>query len=349
MAKGNSQRMKFRSLISINALIVSLAIAIIVYYFQRSWLSFILAFGISFTASFLLFYYLMERYVYSKIKIIYKLIHRLKLGEDLKGALDGHISDDPINDVQEEVRQWASDKKLEIDALKDQEKFRREFLNNVSHEFKTPLFAISGYLEAIQDGMMVEDPALAENFLEKAVKNLDRLGYLIKDLDEISKLERGDIEMNFQRFDLSILILEVMESLEIKAKQRKIDLVFKDKYNRHFMVHADREKIRQVFINLISNSFKYGKENGETSIKLFELHNQVLIEVTDNGIGIEEKHISRLFERFFRTDKSRSRNIGGSGLGLAIVKHILESHHQTITVRSTEDIGSTFAFTLEKV
>ena len=340
--------MKFRSLISINALIVSLAIAIIVYYFQRSWLSFILAFGISFTASFLLFYYLMERYVYSKIKIIYKLIHRLKLGEDLKGALDGHISDDPINDVQEEVRQWASDKKLEIDALKDQEKFRREFLNNVSHEFKTPLFAISGYLEAIQDGMMVEDPALAENFLEKAVKNLDRLGYLIKDLDEISKLERGDIEMNFQRFDLSILILEVMESLEIKAKQRKIDLVFKDKYNRHFMVHADREKIRQVFINLISNSFKYGKENGETSIKLFELHNQVLIEVTDNGIGIEEKHISRLFERFFRTDKSRSRNIGGSGLGLAIVKHILESHHQTITVRSTEDIGSTFAFTLEK-
>src|SRR5690606_30930641 len=224
----------------------------------------------------------------------------------------------------------------------------REFLNNVSHEFKTPLFAISGYLEAIQDGMMVEDPALAENFLEKAVKNLDRLGYLIKDLDEISKLERGDIEMNFQRFDLSILILEVMESLEIKAKQRKIDLVFKDKYNRHFMVHADREKIRQVFINLISNSFKYGKENGETSIKLFELHNQVLIEVTDNGIGIEEKHISRLFERFFRTDKSRSRNIGGSGLGLAIVKHILESHHQTITVRSTEDIGSTFAFTLEK-
>jgi two-component system phosphate regulon sensor histidine kinase PhoR len=291
----------------------------------------------------------MERYVYSKIKIIYKLIHRLKLGEDLKGALDGHLSDDPINDVQEEVRQWAFDKKLEIEALKDQEKFRREFLNNVSHEFKTPLFAISGYLEALQDGMMLEDPPLAKNFLDKAVKNLDRLAYLIKDLDEISKLERGDIEMNFQRFDLSVLILEVMESLEIKAKKKKIDLVFKDKYNRHFMVYADREKIRQVFVNLISNSFKYGKENGHTFIKLFELHNQVLVEVTDDGIGIEEKNISRLFERFFRTDHSRSRNIGGSGLGLAIVKHILESHHQTITVRSTENVGSTFAFTLEKV
>jgi len=180
------------------------------------------------------------------------------------------------------------------------------------------------------------------------VKNLDRLSYLIKDLDEISKIERGDIEMNFQRFDLSILIIEVIDFLEIKAKKNKIELVFKDKYNRHFMVYADREKIRQVFVNLISNSLKYGKENGHTSIKLFELHNQVLVEITDDGIGIDEKNISRLFERFFRTDKSRARSIGGSGLGLAIVKHILESHQQTITVRSTLDIGSTFAFTLEK-
>ncbi len=340
--------MKFRYLISLNALIVSIAIALLVYFFQNSWISAVLSLFISFALSFLLFYYLIERYVYSKIKIIYKLIHRLKLGEDLKVALDGHTSNDPINDVQEEVRQWAIDKKLEIEALKDQEKFRREFLNNVSHEFKTPLFAISGYLEALQDGMMIEDPELAKNFLNKAVKNLDRLSYLVKDLDEISKLERGDIEMNFQRFDLSVLILEVIESMEIKAKMSKIEMVFKDKYNQHFMVFADREKIRQVFVNLISNSFKYGKENGQTLIKLYELHNQILIEVTDNGIGIEEKYIPRLFERFFRTDKSRSRSVGGSGLGLAIVKHILESHQQTITVRSTEDVGSTFAFTLEK-
>lgn len=340
--------MKFRSLISLNAFLVSLAFAFLVYYFQRDWLSFFLSFAISFSLSFLLFYYLMERYVYSKIKIIYKLIHHLKLGNDLKEALGAHVSNDPINDVEEEVRQWAFDKKLEIDALKDQEKFRREFLNNVSHEFKTPLFAINGYLEALQDGMMEEDPKLAESFLSKAVKNLDRLSYLIKDLDEISKLERGDIEMNFQQFDLSLLILEIIELLDIKAKKHKIELVFKDKYNRHFMVYADREKIRQVFINLISNSFKYGKENGHTFIKLFELHNQILVEITDNGIGIDEKYIPRLFERFFRTDKSRSRSIGGSGLGLAIVKHILESHQQTITVRSTLDIGSTFAFTLEK-
>jgi two-component system phosphate regulon sensor histidine kinase PhoR len=340
--------MKFRVLISLNAFIVSLAFAFVVYYFQRDWLSFLIGFAISFSLSFLLFYYLMERYVYSKIKIIYKLIHHLKLGSDLKGALGTRVSDDPINDVQQQVRQWAFDKKLEIDALKGQEKFRREFLNNVSHEFKTPLFAINGYLEALQDGMMEEDPKLAKNFLDKAVKNLDRLSYLIKDLDEISKIERGDIEMNFQRFDLSILIIEVIDFLEIKAKKNKIDLVFKDKYNRHFMVYADREKIRQVFVNLISNSLKYGKENGHTFIKLFELHNQILVEITDDGIGIDEKNLPRLFERFFRTDKSRARSIGGSGLGLAIVKHILESHQQTITVRSTLDIGSTFAFTLEK-
>lgn len=340
--------MKFRSLISLNALLVSFAFAFLIYYFQRNWFAFFISFVISFSLSFFLFYYLMERYVYSKIKIIYKLIHNLKLGKDIKDALGAHVSDDPINDVQKEVRQWAFDKKLEIDALKDQEKFRREFLNNVSHEFKTPIFAINGYLEALQDGVMEEDPKLAQNFLDKAIKNLDRLSFLLKDLDEISKLERGDIEMNFQRFDLSLLILEVIELLDMKAKKNKIDLVFKDKYNRHFMVFADREKIRQVLINLMINSIKYGRENGRTSIKLFELHSQILVEITDNGIGIDEKNIPRLFERFFRTDKSRSRSVGGSGLGLAIVKHILESHQQTITVRSTLDIGSTFAFTLEK-
>ena len=340
--------MKFRSLIFLNALLVSLAFAFLIYYFQRNWFSFFISFAISFSLSFFLFYYLMERYVYSKIKIIYKLIHNLKLGKDVKDALGAHVSDDPINDVQKEVKQWAFDKKLEIDALKDQEKFRREFLNNVSHEFKTPIFAINGYLEALQDGVMEEDHKLAQNFLNKAIKNLDRLSFLLKDLDEISKLERGDIEMNFQRFDLSLLILEVIELLDMEAKRNKIELVFKDKYNRHFMVFADREKIRQVFINLMINSIKYGRENGRTNIKLFEMHSQILVEITDNGIGIDEKYIPRLFERFFRTDKSRSRNIGGSGLGLAIVKHIIESHQQTITVRSTLDIGSTFAFTLEK-
>jgi len=340
--------MKFRSLVLLNALLVSLSIAFVDYYFQRDWYFMLLAFGVSFFLSFVVFYYLIERYVYSKIKLIYKLIHHLKLGKDLKEALGEHVSDDPINDVEEEVRQWATEKKIEIQTLKDQEKFRREFLNNISHELKTPLFAIQGYLETLQDGMLVEDPEGAVQFLNKASKNVDRLNYLVRDLDEISKLERGDVVMNFQKFDLSILIVEVMESLERRAKSYEIALIFKDKYNRSMMVYADREKINQVFVNLISNSIKYGKRGGHTYIRLFELHNQVLIEITDDGMGIEEKNIPRLFERFFRTEKSRSRQIGGSGLGLAIVKHILEAHQQTITVRSTVNIGSTFAFTLEK-
>ena len=316
--------MKFRTLVFINAFAVALSIGLVNFYFQHSWYYLGLTFSISFITSFLIFYYLIERYVYSKIKIIYKLIHNLKLGKDLKEALGEKISDDPINDVQQEVTDWAKAKKKEIETLKNQEQFRREFLANISHEFKTPLFAIQGYLDAIQDGLLEEDPQEAQRFLEKASRNVDRLNYLIKDLDAISKLESGEMPVHYQKFDLVQLIREVMESLEIKAAQNRIKLNFKEKYHHPMPVHADREKIRQVLVNLIDNSFKYGRENGETNIRIYELFDQVLVEVTDNGIGIEEKFLPRLFERFFRTDRSRSRQVGGSGLGLAIVKAILD-------------------------
>ncbi|HWV70806.1 MAG TPA: ATP-binding protein [Pseudosphingobacterium sp.] len=340
--------MQFKLLVSINALIVALSLSSVNFYFQHSWYYFLITFVIAFICSFFVFYYLIERYIYRKITLIYKLIHNLKLGKDLKEALGEQLSDDPINDVQEEVKSWAREKKTEIEALKNQEQFRREFLSNISHEFKTPLFAIQGYLEAVQEDLMEEDPDRAKVFLQKASNNLDRLSYLIKDLDEIAKLESGEIKINYQRFDLSVLIKEVMESLELKAEKHEIELIFKHKYNYPIFVNADREKIRQVLVNLISNSLKYGKEKGHTFIKIYELHDQVLVEVTDDGIGIEEKYLPRLFERFFRADKSRSRQIGGSGLGLAIVKHILEAHQQTISVRSTEGLGSTFGFTLAK-
>lgn len=340
--------MQFKLLVSINALIVALSLSSVNFYFQHSWYYFLITFVIAFICSFFVFYYLIERYVYRKITLIYKLIHNLKLGKELKDALGEQLSDDPINDVQEEVKSWAREKKIEIDALKNQEQFRREFLSNISHEFKTPLFAIQGYLEAVQDGLMYEDPERAEAFLQKASNNIDRLSYLIKDLDEIAKLESGEIKINYQRFDLSMLLREVIESLELKAEKNDITLVFKHKYNHPVFVNADKEKIRQVLVNLINNSLKYGKERGHTYIKTYELHDQVLVEVTDDGIGIEEKYLPRLFERFFRADKSRSRQIGGSGLGLAIVKHILEAHQQTISVRSTEGVGSTFGFTLAK-
>ncbi len=339
--------MKLRVLVFLNALAVALSLAIVNFYFQQNWLYMLVTFSVALLISFVVFYYLTERYVYSKIKLIYKLIHNLKLGRDLKDALGEYVSPDPINDVEQEVKEWAITKKSEIDTLKQQEQFRREFLANISHEFKTPLFAIQGYIEALQDSAIVEDEQ-TKKFLIKAAKNVDRLTFLIKDLDAISKLESGEIPINYEVFDLSVLINEVIDSLEMKAKKYQISLTFKDKYDHPTMVYADQEKIRQVVVNLIDNSFKYGNTNGETAIKIFELHEQFLVEVTDNGIGIEEKNQARVFERFFRTDQSRSREVGGSGLGLAIVKHILEAHDQTITLRSTAGIGSTFGFTLQR-
>lgn len=340
--------MKLSVLVFLNSIAVALTLSIFNYYFQHDLYASLLTFGITLVTSFVIFYYLIEKYVYSKIKLIYKLIHNLKLGKDFKDAMGEYVSSDPINDVENEVKEWAKDKKIEIDTLKQQEKFRREFLSNISHEFKTPLFALQGYIEALQDDGMA-DSELAQQFLGKASRNLDRLNFLIKDLDAISKLESGEIPINYEKFDLTELIKEVLESMEISAAEHHIALEFKDKYDNHITVNADREKIRQVLVNLIDNSLKYGKENGTTAVKVFELHDQILVEVTDDGIGIEEKSLPRLFERFYRTEKSRSREIGGSGLGLAIVKHIIEAHLQTITVRSTEGIGSTFGFTLEKV
>src|SRR5476651_1371198 len=323
--------MKLRVLVFICALAVAITISSVNFYFRHSWYDVAVSFSATILTSFVFFYYLIEKYIVAKIKIIYKLIHNLKLGKDLKDAIGDHVTSDPINDVEKDVQDWARQKKTEIEDLKKQEQFRRDFLSNVSHEFKTPLFAIQGYIEALQDDM--DDPVMARQFLDKAAKNVDRLSYLVKDLDEISKLESGEIPINYSKFKITELIKEVVESLEMKAVQHKIKLVFKDKYDDNTLVNADREKIRQVLVNLIDNSFKYGKVHGTTSIRLYDLHEQVLVEVTDDGIGIEEKYLPRLFERFYRTDTSRSRQIGGSGLGLAIVKHIIEAHQQTINVR----------------
>ncbi|PST85116.1 two-component sensor histidine kinase [Pedobacter yulinensis] len=339
--------MKLSVLVLITAVAVGLSIALVNFHFQGSWYYSLISFGISFGTSFIVFYYLLEKYIYSKIKLIYKMIHNLKLGKDLKEALGEYVSSDPINDVEQEVKEWAGAKKREIDLLKKQEQFRKEFLSNVSHEFKTPLFAIQGYIETLQD-CIVDDPDMARQFLKKAENNVERLSYLINDLDEISKLETGEIAINFQKFDFVPLAKEVIDSLEDRAAAKRIVFSLKEKYAVPTPVSADREKIRQVMINLLVNSIKYGRPDGTTAVKIFELHDQFLIEVTDDGIGIEEKHLPRLFERFYRADSHRSRHEGGTGLGLAIVKHILEAHQQTISVRSTPQIGTTFAFTLQK-
>jgi two-component system, OmpR family, phosphate regulon sensor histidine kinase PhoR len=296
--------------------------------------------------SFVILLNLFERFVYKRIRNVYKLIHNLKLGKDLKDALGEQIADDPIANAEKEVRDWAKQKASEINTLKEQAQFRKEFLSNISHEFKTPLFATQGYIETLQDGLIDDDPDIAKNFLEKASRNLDRLSYLIQDLDEISKLETGIIALTIEKFDVVKLIKECVEDLEGKASGSNIQIKYKGKANHPVFVKADRKRIQQVLINLIDNSIKYGKKDGHTTISIYPLFEQILIEVTDDGLGIEEKNLPRVFERFYRTDKSRSREIGGSGLGLAIVKHIIEAHEQNVNVRSTEGIGTTFGFTL---
>ncbi|UIR55830.1 ATP-binding protein [Sphingobacterium sp. SRCM116780] len=341
--------MNFRQLVLNCSLAVGLAISAVSFYYHADWKTFLLIFIVASLISFLLFNFVFERYIYKRINTMYKLIHNLKLGKDLKDALGEQMTADPITDAENEVKAWAKAKKNEIEQLKSQEKFRREFLSNVSHEFKTPLFSIQGYIETLQDGLMEEDLEMAKTFLNKASKNVDRLNYLIQDLDEIAKLESGKMVLNIEKFDIVELIKETKESLEDKAKTHNIRIILKIKPGTSQWVKADKHKINQVLVNLIENSIKYGRSGGTSQIRIFPLFEQVLVEITDDGYGIEEKSLSRVFERFYRIDKSRSREIGGSGLGLAIVKHIIEAHQQNVNVRSTEGIGTTFGFTLEKV
>lgn len=335
--------MPLKKLVFIIVALITFCFGVLYNYFSNHASTLILLCILVFVSFYVIIYFLIEKYLYSKIKLIYKLIHHLKLGKDLKDALGEYVGNDPLMDVEIAVKQWAGEKTKEINALKSQEEFRREFLGNIAHEFKTPLFAIQGYAETLLDDG-ITDTELVKKFLLKVKKNAERLTVLIKDLDEIAKLESGELRIHFKKFDLGELIKEVTELMEANNDNANIKLLFKNKIE----VLADRDKIRQVLINLMDNARKYAKENGSTTINIFELHQQVLIEVTDDGIGIEEKYLARLFERFFRTEQSRSRDIGGSGLGLSIVKHIIEAHQQTIHVRSTLGLGSTFGFTLAK-
>ncbi len=296
----------------------------------------------------LVFSYVLERYIYDKIKLIYKTIHTLKLNKDQK-IKTVNLKEDIIAKVQEDVEKWATQRKEEIEELRKLEVYRREFLANVSHELKTPLFNIQGYVLTLLDGAL-DDPEVNHEYLEKTDKNIERMINIVKDLEIISQLESGEIKMIYSKFDLLSLVNEVFEMLEIKAKNKNIELTIAEKTRElgSITVVADKERIRQVIHNIVENSINYGNNNGRTKVTVYYMDNLVLVEISDNGIGIEEKHLSRLFERFYRVDKSRSRHLGGSGLGLAIVKHIIESHNQNIHVRSAVGVGTTFSFTLEK-
>lgn len=340
--------MNFRLLVFYISAVFAVTLAMTSYMYQSNgghpWVILV----ISFVVTYILLANILEKYINQRIANIYKLIRNLKLGKDFKEVLAEHANEDPIKHTEQEVEDWAKQRATEITRLREQERYRREFLSNISHEFKTPLFSIQGYIETLQDGILEEDPETARKFLDKAAKNIDRLAYLIADLDEISKLESGKISLSMEKFDIIQLILDTKGHLIDKAAKTNIELLFKSKNNGPVYVKADRLKIQQVLINLIDNSIKYGRENGKTSISVYPLLDQILVEVTDNGFGIEEKNLPRVFERFYRTDQSRSRDIGGSGLGLSIVKHILEAHRQTVNVRSTEGVGTTFGFTVAK-
>lgn len=302
---------------------------------------------IAFISSFSVFYFLLDRFIYRKIKLIYKTIYNQKIHKYSSPSKISPINSDPISEVQEEVVNWAKSNLAEIEQLKKQEAYRREFLGNVSHELKTPIFNIQGYIHTLLDGAL-KDENVNEKFLLKASDNVDRLAELVGELTSITNLESGELKLQFTKFDIHALTKEISENLELKAKVRKVKITFKEGCNRPFTVFADKQKVRQVLTNLMENAIKYGKEGGHILIGFYDMDELLLTEVSDNGEGIEEAHLPRLFERFYRVDKSRSRDAGGTGLGLAIVKHIIEAHDQVINVRSAVGVGTTFGFTLKK-
>ncbi len=313
-----------------------------------NWLSCAVLFVVVLAISYFLFYYALETFIYRKIKLVYKTIHNLKLNRFTKDILGKSLrTNDPLTEVQVEVQQWAEDSHKEIEGLRKAEQYRREFLSNLSHEFKTPLFSIQGYVHTLLDGAM-DDGEVNRHFLEKTAGSIERLCNLVNDLEEIAKLESGEEQLEYVTFDIYSLTRDVFEEMEYKAEMHGIHFSIKKGCERPFYVSADKDKIRQVLVNLIDNSIKYGNENGNTIVSFYDMGDTLLVEITDDGIGISEEHLPRLFERFYRIDKSRSREQGGTGLGLAIVKHLIEAHGQTINVRSKVGVGSTFGFTLMK-
>jgi two-component system phosphate regulon sensor histidine kinase PhoR len=314
------------------------------YFFADFSILVILIFGLLMALfSFFVIQYRVEHFIYRRVKKIYDDVSLL----DSTTLRSQPITTDMAT-LTQEVKKFASDKKLEIETLKVREEYRREFLGNVSHELKTPLFTVQGYLSTLLDGAM-NDKTLRKKYLERADKGVERLIYIVEDLDMISKLEMGELNLDYSNFNIFELIQNVFDLLEMRADSKNIILMFDQRYTKRLMVSADKEKIQQVITNLIVNSIKYGKQNGTTEVSIEEfVENKIIIRITDNGEGITPNNLSRIFERFFRVDKSGSRSEGGSGLGLSIVKHIIEGHDEKIYVDSQFGKGSEFSFTLEK-
>lgn len=298
---------------------------------------------VCYLASFFIIQNRVERFIYKRIKKLYDDVNLL----DTTSFSRQQVNTD-METLTKEVERFAQDKKLEIETLKIRENYRKEFIGNISHELKTPLFTVQGYILTLLDGAM-KDKSVRKKYLQRANKGVERLTYIIKDLDMITKLEVGDLNLKKEVINVVDLVQSVFDLLEIKAARKNITLTFDIDYKDEIFILADRERIQQVLTNLVVNSIKYGKKDGTTEVSVEHLiKNKVIVRVTDNGEGIKKEHIPRLFERFYRVDKSGSRKEGGSGLGLSIVKHIIEAHNEKIYVESEFGVGSEFSFTLEK-
>jgi len=284
-----------------------------------------------------------ETFIYKRVKKIYDDLKLLESSSFSKSQITTDMAT-----LTQEIDKYAKNKKMEIETLKVREQYRKEFIGNVSHELKTPLFTVQGYISTLIEGAF-KDEKLLQKYLDRADKGVERLTYILNDLDMITKLETGDLILTKETFDIVKLINHVFDQLEIKASKKDITLMFDREYTESIMVKGDKQRLQQVVSNLIVNSIKYGNTQGTTEISIENLiKNKVIIRVTDNGEGIEQEHLPRLFERFYRVDKSGSRKEGGSGLGLAIVKHIIEAHSEQIYIESQLGVGSEFSFTLEK-
>jgi two-component system, OmpR family, phosphate regulon sensor histidine kinase PhoR len=335
-----------RELSALTAALLSVPIAIGILVLTSNWQIGLVSLLLIFAGSYWLISITLERFIYRKIKLIYKLIHQTKATRKEEVYFKYILPKKSIDEVRRDVEAWGEKQQKEIQILQRNEVYRREFLQNLAHEFKTPIFAIQGYVDTLLGGAM-DDAEVARKFLEKASKNTNRLVNLVNDLDEISKLESGEQLLYKQNFVIQELIGEVFDALSIKTLTKNIHPAIKKGCETPITVFADKEKIKQVLTNLIENASKYGKQDGNIEASIYRTDDEhVLVEISDDGIGIEEEHLPRIFERFYRTDAARSRDKGGTGLGLAICKHLIEAHGQSIHVRSTPDVGTTIGFTL---
>lgn len=331
---------------AINALAIAFIVSIFNLFFVKIWWVSVTTFFTLFFIVYLLTHFFIQHFIFRKIKLIYKFIYQTKATKREEFYFKEILPQKSIEAVSEDVENWAKQRRAEIDLLQKNEAYRKEFLQNLSHEFKTPVFAIQGYVDTLLSGA-IDNSDVNRKFLEKAARNVDRLVNLIADLDEISKLESGEIKLYKSNFIIQELIKEVFDSLSIKSTAKNIQCSIKKGCEYPVTVFADKEKTRQILINLIDNAIKYGNQNGHIEASVYNTDgSNILVEISDDGVGISEEHLPRIFERFYRTDYGRSRNIGGTGLGLAICKHIVEADGHTIHVRSKQDIGTTFGFTL---